>query len=48
MSDSVLGLGGSERSDQRGVLDWLTRLYPVPPACVPALVVSGVVLGGGR
>jgi hypothetical protein len=27
------------------MLDWLTRLYPVPPACVPALLGSGVVLG---
>lgn len=45
MSDGVLGLDGSGRSEQRGIINWLTRLYPVPPACVAALLGSGVVLG---
>jgi hypothetical protein len=45
MSDGVSGLDRSGRSEQRGVLDWLTRLYPVPPPCVPPLLGSGVVLG---
>lgn len=45
MGDGVWGLDRSERHEQRGVLDWLTRLYPVPPACVPALLGSGVALG---
>ena len=45
MSDGVLGLERSGRTEHRGVVDWLTRLYPVPPACVPALLINGIVLG---